>query len=402
MDMREIFMAFTYKTTMKTCFVGYVVQAAVNNFAPLLFLTFQRSYNISLSKIALLVSFNFVTQLVIDLISAVVVDKIGYKRAVCAAHVFCAAGFILMSFLPDIMPDPFVGLVISIMVYAVGGGLIEVLISPIVENCPTDNKEQAMSMLHSFYCWGQMGVVLLSTLFFAAFGVENWKLLSLIWALLPAANGVMFYFAPVPSPEADEEGIAAGIKKLFKMKMFWIFVLLMFCAGACELAVSQWASTFAEKALGVSKTVGDLAGPMLFAVTMGTARAFYGKYGDKIRLERFMIISCIACLAAYAAIALSPLPVIGFAGCALCGASVGIMWPGTFSMAAKDIKGGGTVMFAFLALAGDLGCSGGPFLVGMVSDAAGGSLNKGIAAAIVFPLLMLAGIMICKHTAKKS
>ena len=388
-------MRLGYRSTMYACFIGYIVQAIVNNFVPLLFVTLQESYDLSLAQIAGLVTFNFGVQLTVDLLSAGLTDKIGYRKAICAAHILAAAGLALLAFLPDILPVPYVGILISVFVYAIGGGLLEVLVSPIVEACPSDNKEKAMSLLHSFYCWGHVGVVLVSTLFFAVFGIENYKLLALIWAVIPALNTI--YFMKVPIEQLNNDGEGLSIKELFVNKTFLILMLLMLCAGASEQAVSQWASAFAEKGLGVGKAAGDLAGPLLFAVMMGSSRAVYGKYGDKIPLERFMTISGVLCAASYMLISFSPIPMLGFVGCALCGASVGIMWPGTFSLGAKNIKGGGTAMFAFFALAGDAGCGLGPGMVGVVSDIAGGSLNTGIASAIIFPLLLIIFIpVLCK------
>lgn len=385
----------SFQKTITACFIGYIVQAIINNFVPLLFLTFQSTYGIPLSQITMLVTVNFGLQLLIDLASVTFVDKIGYRASMMIAHVFSAAGFIALAVLPDILPNPFVGILVAVMIYAVGGGLLEVLVSPVVEACPTDNKEQAMSLLHSFYCWGHVGVVLISTLFFRIFGIGNWKILSVIWALVPICNGILFSKVPIASlMEEGEKGMS--VKELAKQKVFWVFMLMMLCAGASEQAVSQWASTFAEKGLGVSKTVGDLAGPMAFAVLMGTARAFYGKYGDRINLDRFMTGSSILCMASYLCISLIPNPVFGLIGCGVCGLSVGIMWPGTFSKAAATIPKGGTALFALMALAGDVGCSGGPTVVGMISGAFGDDLKKGILAAIVFPFLLLMGIMLCK------
>lgn len=385
----------SFQKTITACFIGYIVQAIINNFVPLLFLTFQSTYGIPLSQITMLVTVNFGLQLLIDLASVTFVDKIGYRASMMIAHVFSAAGFIALAVLPDILPNPFVGILVAVMIYAVGGGLLEVLVSPVVEACPTDNKEQAMSLLHSFYCWGHVGVVLISTLFFRIFGIGNWKILSVIWALVPICNGILFSKVPIASlMEEGEKGMS--VKELAKQKVFWVFMLMMLCAGASEQAVSQWASTFAEKGLGVSKTVGDLAGPMAFAVLMGTARAFYGKYGDRINLDRFMTGSSILCMASYLCISLIPNPVFGLIGCGVCGLSVGIMWPGTFSKAAATIPKGGTALFALMALAGDVGCSGGPTVVGMISGAFGDDLKKGILAAICFPFLLLMGIMLCK------
>lgn len=386
----------TYQKTIAACFVGYCVQAIINNFVPLLFLTFQSEFQISLSKITLLVTINFGLQLLIDLLSAAFLDKIGYRTAALLAHGLSAAGLILLIVLPQMFSNPFTGIVIAVMIYAVGGGLLEVIVSPIVEACPTEHKEKTMSLLHSFYCWGHVGVVLLSTLFFQCFGISNWRILAALWALIPIGNA--FLFAKVPlAPLAAEGEQGFTIKELIQKKQFWLFMLLMLCAGACEQAVSQWASTFAEQGLGVSKTVGDLAGPMMFAVMMGGARVFYGKYGEKIQLERFMQYSGILCVTAYLIISLSPNAVFGLVGCGLCGLSVGILWPGTFSIAAKTIRGGGTAMFAFLALAGDLGCLGGPTVVGLVSGIWDDNLKAGIFAAILFPLVLLGGLFIYRN-----
>lgn len=380
-----------YNKTITACFVAYIVQAIVNNFVPLLFLMFQRSYDIPLNQITLLVTFNFGIQLLVDLLSVGFVDKIGYRASMMLAHGLAAVGLILLTILPDILPVPFVGILISVMIYAVGGGLLEVLVSPVVEACPSDNKEKAMSMLHSFYCWGHAGVVLISTIFFRVAGIENWKILAIIWAIIPIGNA--FVFAKVPIQSLIEDGESGlELKELLRMKIFWILLIMMICAGASEQAVSQWASTFAEKGLRISKTAGDLAGPMAFAILMGTSRAFYGKYGDRINLERFMIYSSILCILSYLGISLIPIPQLSLIACAICGLSVGIMWPGTFSRASSALPKGGTAMFALLALGGDIGCSGGPTLVGMVSGALGDNMKLGILAGTIFPILLLVGI----------
>ena len=394
-------MKLTYRHTISACFIGYIVQAILNNFAPLLFLTFQSSYRIPLTQITMLVTVNFGVQLLVDLLSAGFVDKIGYRASMGIAHLTSALGLVLLAFLPELLPAPFFGLLIAVIVYAVGGGLLEVLVSPIVESCPTDNKAKAMSLLHSFYCWGHVGVVLISTAFFAVFGIGNWKILAVLWAVVPFLNFFLFLRVPIaPLVPEGEKGLRLG--ELVRMRLFWILFLMMMGAGASEQAVSQWASTFAEQGLGVSKTVGDLAGPMAFAVCMGLSRAFYGKRGDRIDLDRFMAASGVLCVASYLLISLVPVPALGLAGCALCGLSVGIMWPGTFSKAAATLRGGGTALFALLALAGDLGCSGGPTLAGMVSGAAGNDLHAGILAAVVFPVLLLLGLALLRREKRRA
>lgn len=390
-----------YKSTMCACFTGYIVQAIINNFAPLLFVTFQKTFDIPLSQITALITVNFVIQLLIDLLSAGFIDKIGYRASAVLSHVFAAVGLILLTVLPEVFASPFVGLLIAVIIYAVGGGLLEVLVSPIMEACPTENKEKAMSLLHSFYCWGHMAVVLLSTLFFTAFGISNWRILAIFWALIPIVNAIFFTQVPIYSlQEEGEKGLT--LKELCCNKVFWLMMIMMVCSGASEQAVSQWASTFAEQGLGVSKTVGDLAGPLAFAALMGTSRLLYGKFGDKLNLNKCMFFSACLCVISYLCIALIPVPAIGLIGCALCGFSVGILWPGTFSKSSAAIKRGGTVMFAMLALAGDLGCSGGPTLAGLVSGNFNNNLHIGILSAIIFPAIMLLCLLISKCKLSKS
>lgn len=384
-----------YQKTIAACFIGYVVQAIINNFVPLLFLTFQDTYKIPLSRITMLITFNFGLQLLVDLGSVAFVDRIGYRASMIIAHALSAAGLLLLPVLPEIFPDALAGILIAVAIYAVGGGLLEVLVSPVVEACPSEHKEQTMSLLHSFYCWGHVGVVLISTVFFQLFGIANWKLLACAWALVPLCNMLLFTKVPIASLiEEGEKGMT--VKELAGQKIFWVFLLMMLCAGASEQSVSQWASTFAEKGLGVTKAVGDLAGPMAFAALMGTARAIYGRYGKGWNLNKFMLCSCLLCMASYFCISLIPSPVMGLIGCAVCGLSVGIMWPGTFSKASADLPRGGTALFALMALAGDLGCSGGPTLVGIVSGYFGENLKWGILAAIAFPLLLMVCVLLCK------
>ncbi|MGN1419028.1 MAG: MFS transporter [Acutalibacteraceae bacterium] len=389
-----------FKHTLFASYIGYFVQAIINNFAPLLFITFQNTFGFSYRKISALIFLNFLIQLIIDLLSAYFIDKIGYRKCIVAAHFFAASGLILLGVLPFLMKNAYAGVVISMLIYASGSGLIEVIISPLVEACPTENKSGSMSLLHSFYCWGQMCVVLFSTLFFVCFGISNWRLLSALWAIIPLINGI--YLTLVPFPQMLDEYKGIGVKALFKNKMFLVCAVIMFCAGASELAMSQWASAFAESGLHVSKTVGDLLGPCSFAVLMGTARVLYAKFSTKISLRSFMTASGILCIASYLLASLSPFPILSLIGCALCGFSVGVMWPGTFSLGTQKIEGGGTAMFALLALFGDLGCSMGPSAVGLVTSLAGDDLSKGLLFAVIFPavLLLMMGNLKSKRTSK--
>ena len=387
-----------YKHTLFASYIGYITQAVVNNFVPLLFLTLQHTYEISLSKITLLVTINFGIQLIVDSLAARFIDKIGYKVSIVAAHFFAAAGLAGLGIFPELFSDSYIGLVFAIFLYAIGGGLIEVLISPIVEACPTDKKSATMSLLHSFYCWGHVFVVIGSTLFFTLFGIENWKVLALIWATIPFLNAL--YFTRVPITMLNEEGESMSMRQLFSTKLFWILALLMVCAGASEQAMSQWSSAFAESSLKISKTVGDLVGPCMFATLMGISRVFYSKFSERLNLQKFMIGSGILCIISYLLAALAPYEIVALIGCGLCGLSVGILWPGTFSLAAEKCPRGGTAMFALFALAGDFGCSAGPTVVGMVSDALDGSLKSGLLVAIIFPILLIIGLVLCKRLGK--
>ena len=311
-------------------------------------------------------------------------------------------GLVGLAFLPEIIPSPFIGIIISVILYAIGSGLIEVLGSPIVEACPFENKEATMSLLHSFYCWGAVGTILVSTVFFLLFGIGSWKWLAVIFALIPAINIINFATCPIES--LVEEGQGMGIRKLFSNPMFLIAIVMMVCSGASELAMAQWASAYAESALGFSKAVGDIAGPCMFAVTMGISRVLFGKASDKMKLNRFMIGSGILCFVCYLLASFSENPIIGLAGCIVCGFSVGIMWPGTISISSKAFPTGGTAMFALLAMAGDLGGSIGPAIVGRVADMFGGSIHVGMRIGLLFPItlcFMLFLFNIMNHNANK-
>lgn len=379
-----------YKRTLCASYIGYITQAIVINLSPLLFVMFQKEFEISLSKIGLLVTYNFCAQILVDLLSAKYVERIGYKVCIVAAHICSAAGLVGLGLFPSLFADPYIGLLLATTLFAVGGGLIEVLISPIVEALPLDNKSGAMSMLHSFYCWGYALVVILTTVYFYYFGTSNWRLLTCIWALIPIANAVLFAVSPILQFSAGEETVPAS--KLFTVKIFWLFALLMVCAGAAEHAMCQWASYFAEQGLGISKTLGDLMGPCMFALLSGTARLIYALFSNKIPLKAVLLASGALCVLSYLIAAFSPLPMLALVGCGLTGLAVGLLWPGVLSMSASKYPKGGTAMFALLALAGDVGCAAGPSTVGFVSEMAGGKLQFGLLAAVVFPVLLFIGV----------
>ena len=383
-----------YKKTLIACYLGFITQAISANFAPLLFLTFHQNFGIPFGKIAFISTAFFFTQLLVDVFCARFVDGIGYRECVVASEALSALGLIGLAVLPEVLPVPYVGIMVSVIIYAVGSGLIEVLVSPIVEACPFENKSSVMSLLHSFYCWGSVGVILLSTVFFAVFGIQNWHILACLWAVVPLYN--VYNFVTCPIERLTEEGEGLGMGQLMKMPMFWLAIVLMICAGASELSMAQWASAYVESALGLSKSIGDIAGPCLFAVAMGISRVFYGKYGEKIDLMKYMMSSGALCLCCYLLAALGGNPLLGLIGCVACGFSVGIMWPGTISITSGKIPFGGTAMFALLAMAGDMGGAAGPCIVGFVTQYFGDDLKDGMLAGSVFPVILIVSICLLR------
>ncbi len=389
-----------YQKTKRACYLGFITQAISANFAPLLFLKFHNDYHISLGNIALISIFFFFTQLVVDLFCAKFVDKIGYRICIVASQICASIGLVGLAFLPDMLPNPFMGIICSVITYAIGSGLIEVLCSPIVEACPFENKEATMSLLHSFYCWGSVGTILITSVFFLLFGMEHWKWIAVIWALIPAIN--VYNFATCPIEYLVDEGNGMGIRQLFYKPMFWVAICLMICSGASELAMAQWASAYTESALGLSKTLGDLAGPCMFAVTMGISRVIFGKYGERMNLMKYMVGSGFLCVICYLLASLSANPIVGLIGCIVCGFSVGIMWPGTISISSKKFPMGGTTMFALLAMAGDLGGSIGPGIVGHITQMASDDIRVGMRMGLIFPVILLLMLFVLYIGKRKS
>lgn len=375
-----------YSHTLRACYIAYITQAISVNFAPLLFVTFRNTYSITLTQLSVLIAFTFILQMIVDFTSTRFVDKIGYRVCAVAAHILAAAGFIMLGCLPDMFSDSFYGILTACFFYSLGSGLIEVLVSPIVESCPTEHKASAMGLLHSFYCWGTALVILVSTVFFNIFGISSWRILSMLWAILPLVNAVFFTQVPIShSEEAAGDGLAA----LFKHKIIWVFIIMMITGGAAEVAMSQWASAFAESGLKVSKTVGDLMGPFMFAILMGTGRVIYSRLVKRFDLIKYMAVCSVFCIISYLLASLSQSPVIALIGCAATGFCVGVFWPGSFSYAASKIPSGGTAMFGILAFAGDVGCTIGPGLVGTVSGYFGDNLKLGLLSAIIYPIILL-------------
>ncbi len=383
----------TYKHTIGACFIAYMVQAIVCNFAPLLFVSWEQEFNISIAQLTLIVTLTFFTQIAVDLISAEFSDKVGYKNSLVISHICACVGFVLLGTLPYAVKNTFAGIIISVILYSVGSGILEVLVSPVVESCPTENKTGAMSLLHSFYCWGAVAVIALSTLFFTVFGRENWRYLAFLWAAFSLLNGIFFCFVPIKEPKNEEK--VKGLSP-FKTKFFYAAILLMICSGAAELAMSQWASAFAETGLGVSKTVGDLAGPMAFAVLMGIGRITFSRLSSKIKTENYLTASAVLCIISYLMACISSNAVISLLGCALCGFSVSAMWPGTISLSTKRIPNT-TAMFAFLALAGDIGCTGGPTLIGLITTNTGGDLKSGLIYSLAFPIIIILTLLAARN-----
>lgn len=380
-----------YKATLHACYRGYFVQAIINNLPPLLFTTFLALYGIPVEQLALLILLNFGTQIVADVCSVFFIDKIGMRASAIIAHACAFAGLWLMAFLPGLLHSPFLGLALAMILCAWGGGILEVLVSPIVDLIPGDAKAAGMSLLHSFYCWGQVCVVLFTTLLLYFIRRENWMLLPLLWSVLALYNLVRFARVKMPPPRPAEHTVP--FKGLLRKRLFWLGMVLMIAAGASELGMSQWSSAFAEAGLGVNKVMGDLLGPFLFGIFMALGRTWYGLFGAKIPLRPVMMGCAVLGVACYLTAALAPWPLLALAGCALCGLAVSMFWPGVFSLCSETLRGG-TAMFGVFAIMGDIGCSIGPWMVGAVAGAAGGTqyLSIGLLAATIFPAIMLVGV----------
>ena len=376
--------------TLFACYFGYISQAIINNLLPLLFVTLQNQFHLSVTQIGFMVTYNFAMQIVVDLLAAKYADRVGYRTCMVLAHIACAAGIAGLSFLPFLLSNAYAGLLICITVYAIGGGLIEALVGPIVQALPLERKESAIGILHSFYCWGHACVVVLTTLFFQIAGTERWQIVCLLWALVPAANLVLCTICPMYQLSQGEE--THTFRSIFGNKLFWLFVLLMVCSGASEHAMVQWPAFFAEESLHVPKAVGDLLGPCMFALLMGITRAVYGAFGDRFPLQKILIVAGILCAGSYLLAVFSPLPLLSLIGCGFCGLCVGLMWPGVFNLCAKYCAGS-TAIFAFLAVAGDLGCSLGPSVVSTFAERLGGQLKGGLFAATIFPVLLSIGVI---------
>ena len=387
-----------YTTTKLACYIGYITQAITINFPPLLFLTFRKIWGITDSQLAFLIALVFVVQLAIDYLSAFFLDKLDHKTCLVISHVVAAAGLAGLAFVPDLLPS-FAGLLLCAIVYSLGSGLNEVLISPTVERCPRENDSDNLGFLHSFYSWGCVLVILLSTLYFVTIGIEHWRFLSIFWALIPACNIFLFLRAPMPPLEPEEKRM--NVKSLSKSPFFWLLFLIMFCAGAAELAVAQWASAFAEAGLQISKTAGDLAGPCLFAILMGASRMLYGKLERFFSLSTIMTVSAVGLTVSYLVATVIPNPIVSLFGLGFCGFFVGIMWPGALSLGASTLIGGGTAMFSLLALSGDLGCTVGPALVGFISDHTGGDMKFALLCSTVYPIILVIGLAIAGIVTRK-
>ncbi len=394
-------MKLGYKHTLFTCCVSYTVQAVVNNFSPLLYAFFAERLGVELAEISLLITVNFIIQIGMDFIGTVLADKIGYRASAALGNAFALLGLILLGTLPQVMESKLLALLIATAVSAVGGGLLEVIVSPIVEALPKDEVSFSMSFLHSFYCWGHVAVILLSTVFFLLVGIDRWYIMAFVWGILPLASGIMLLLVPIRSLGGGSTG--SSVKYLFGKKQFWLLMTVMLAAGAAELSMAQWASYFAECGLGVTKTLGDLLGPCAFAVAMATTRLLFGIYGKRLRIEKCLAVSFVLCTLTYLIAALAENPFVSLLGCMLCGATVALLWPGSYTLGAEILPRGGTPMFALFALAGDLGAAAGPTLVALVSDGiTGGSLTapsfifgeassvgirSGLLLAAVFPLV---------------
>lgn len=387
-----------YTVTKITCYIGYVVQAVINNFLPILFIVFQDIYGLGYEKLARLIAVNFITQIITDFLTPKIVNKIGYRKAIILCQAAATTGLLMLGILPRFVSNVYPVIIFSIIVYAFGSGLIEVLFSPVIEHLPIDNKSGNMSLLHSFYCWGQAFTIIVTTALVSFFGYKGWANIPLVWAVLPFIDMLLFIKAPIVEPKEDEK--EQGFKELFKNRKFKLYMLMMLCAGASEIAMAEWASMFAQQSLGVSKVIGDLTGPCLFAIFMGLGRIWYAAVSNKISFTKAIIVLNSICAVCYLGVAFCKISVLALVFCAVCGFTVSISWPGIYSLGAETFPKGNAVMYSTFALCGDMGCCLGPWVLGFVAEFFG--LNAGFAVATVFPITMVATALLVNKKDCKS
>ena len=384
-------MSAKYIPTKIACYIGYIVQAVVNNFLPILFIAFNNIYGLGYEELARLMVFNFATQMVVDFITPKIVSKVGYKTGAVLSQLTAALGLFLLGVLPRIM-DTYTGIILSIIIYAFGSGLMEVLISPIVEMLPTSDKSGNMSLLHSFYCWGQAFTIIVTTILVMIFGYSRWANIPMLWAIIPFFNTLFFIKVPVIEPSIKTEKFK--LKHLIKDQKFLIYMVMMLCAGASEIAMAEWASMFAQQALGISKVIGDLLGPCAFAIFMGTGRIWYAAVSKKLDFSKTLIVLSILCFICYIVVAVCEIPLVALIFCAVCGFTVSISWPGIYSEGAREFPEGSSVMYSVFAMCGDTGCCLGPWVLGIVADSAG--LNMGFLSASSFSVIMILAVLLLR------
>ena len=357
----------SYKSTIAACYIGSFVQAIIVNTTPILFIPLREQFGLTFQQMGLLVLINFISQVGCDILFSNAIDKYGFRRFVVAAHGLAVVGLVLFAASPLLFDRPFAGFVTATIIFSGSGGLLELLLSPIVNAIPTDEKAGAMSVLHSFYSWGQAAVILLTTVLLFVFGRAWWQWIILIWTLVPLFN--FFFLMRVPfAPNVPEEQ-RQGMDKILLKPFFIAALATILCGAAAELCISQWASAYLEEAMRLPKVVGDVGGVCLFAVMMGVGRLFYGMYGKKINVSLMMLIGTVGAAACYITVALSGTAVLSLLACGLCGLCVSLLWPGTLVVASEHYPLAGAWMFAILA-AGDIGASAGPWLMGVVAEQA--------------------------------
>lgn len=389
----------SFNHTKAACYIGSISQSIVCGFLPLLFVIFNQDYGIPLAMVTLFSTVNFVIQLIMDFTSLFYIDRVSYRKTIVAAHLLAAFGFLFLGLAAPKIKNIYPAILFSVVLFSAGGGLSEVLLSPIIEGCPSDNKAATMSLLHSMFAFGSVGVILVTNILLFVLGKANWHYIATLWAAIPLFNAG--YFMLVPINRIVESDKRMPLSRLFKRKSFLVFVLIMFCSGATEIAMSQWASAFAESSLGVSKAVGDILGPCVFASMMALSRVMYSKLADRINLAKYLMLCGIMTVGCFLTAALSPIKLAALLACGFCGFAVGIIWPGTVSLSAKTYPSGGAAMFGALALAGDVGCTAGPTVVGFVASLFGGELRRGLLISCIFPVLLVVSTVLLMQRVKK-
>ena len=393
-------MTQNYKITKYTCYLFYVLQGTLLNLTPLLFVPLMEQYGLSYMKLGALASVNFATQLIVDIVLSKLTDKHRYRISLRLSASAAFIGYMIFAWAPGRLGDPYTWLLIGTVVYSIGAGLMEITISPLIHALPDKAKGKSMAILHSFYAWGVVLTVIVSTSVLAIIGRDKWNFIVTGWLIVPVIGFILSCIMPVPKPESGENERTAGSFRILIKPAFILFLAMIFFGSCAEAVMTQWSSAFLERAVGLDKLIGDIAGMSMFALMLGLCRMASAALDKKISLSTYMMLGTIGAVICYIIVSVSNVAAVSLIFCALTGFMVGMLWPGTLVLAADAFPKAGAWLFAYLAVAGDLGGVFGPWITGAIADRSG--LNAGLGAAAIFPVIGLICMIIYKRRTRSA